>query len=165
MNRKNWEEKLKDALWAYRITWKNTIGFTPYQLVYGKEVMLPIEFQIHTFKMDTDLGIDLNEAQQERIQQLNQLDEMRQKAKETTLLIDHKAKFTTHWMGPYEIVEVYENGSVQLITTDGEGHPFLVNGHRLKLYHKPITKEDFLKTISQKREVEILQLLAVVSLP
>eukprot|EP00253_Pinus_taeda_P029585 PITA_29585 len=87
MNRKNWEEKLKDALWAYRITWKNTIGFTPYQLVYGKEVMLPIEFQIHTYKMAEDLGIDLNEAQQERIQQLNQLDEMRQQAEETTILM------------------------------------------------------------------------------
>ena len=24
MNRKNWEEKLKVALWAYRITWKDT---------------------------------------------------------------------------------------------------------------------------------------------
>ena len=71
MNRKNWEEKLKDALWPYRITWKNTTGFTPYQLVYGKEVMLPIEFQIHTYKMAANLGIDLNEAQQERIQQLN----------------------------------------------------------------------------------------------
>ena len=78
---------------------------------------------------------------------------------------DHKAKFTTHWMGPYEIVQVYENGSVKLITIDGEGHPFLVNGHRLKLYHKPITKEDFLQTISQQREVEILQPSAVVSLP
>ena len=87
MNRKNWEEKLKDALWAYRITWKDNIGFTPYQLVYGKEVLLPIKFQIHTFKMAVDLGIDLNEAQQERIQQLNQLDEMRQQAEETTVLM------------------------------------------------------------------------------
>ena len=67
MNRKNWEEKLKDALWAYRITWKNTTGFTPYQLVYGKEVMLPIEFQIHTFKLAADLQFDLDQAQQERI--------------------------------------------------------------------------------------------------
>eukprot|EP00253_Pinus_taeda_P018179 PITA_18179 len=92
MNRKNWEEKLKDALWAYRIMWKNTTGFTPYQLVYGKEVMLPIEFQIHTFKMVADLGIDLDEAQQERIQQLNQLDEMRQQAEETTLLMQKQRK-------------------------------------------------------------------------
>eukprot|EP00253_Pinus_taeda_P009876 PITA_09876 len=92
MKKKNWEEKLKDALWAYRITWKNTIGFTPYQLVYDKEVMLPIEFQIHTFKLDANLGTDLNEAQQERIQQLNQLDEMRQQAEETTLLMKRQRK-------------------------------------------------------------------------
>ena len=25
---------------------------------------------------------------------------------------DYKAKFTTHWMGPYEIIEVFENGSI-----------------------------------------------------
>eukprot|EP00253_Pinus_taeda_P030624 PITA_30624 len=73
----NWEEKLKDALWAYIITWKDTTGFTPYQLVYDKEVMLPNEFQIHTFKLAADLQIDLDQAQQERIQQLNNLDEMR----------------------------------------------------------------------------------------
>jgi len=87
MNRKNWEEKLKDALWAYRMTWKITTGFTPYQLVYGKEVTLPIEFQIHTYKMAADLGIDINEAQKERIMQLNQLDEMRQQAVETAILM------------------------------------------------------------------------------
>ena len=186
MNRKNWEEKLKDALWAYRITWKDTTGFTPYQLVYGKEVMLPIEFQIHTYKMAADLGIDLNEAQKERIMQLNQLDEMRQQAEERTIFMqkqrkqwhdthikkkefkeadwalpfdskfkDHKAKFTTHWMGPYEIVQVFEHGSVKLTKIDQEDRTFIVNGHRLKIYHKPINKEDFIQDISQQQEVEI----------
>eukprot|EP00253_Pinus_taeda_P030101 PITA_30101 len=151
---------------------------------------------IHTFKLATDLQIDLDEAQKERIQQLNQLDEMRQQAEETTILMqkhrkqwhdahikkkqfkegdwallfdskfrDHKAKFTTHGMGPYEIVQVYDNGSVNLTTIDGEGHSFTVNGHRLKLYTKPISKEDFLHTVSQQREVEVLQPSAAVSLP
>ena len=68
-------------------------------------------------------------------------------------------------MGPYEIVKVHENGSVMLITIDGEGHPFLVNGHRLKLYHKPITKQDFLQMEIHPREVEILQPSAITSLP
>ena len=36
MKRKDLSEKLKDALWAYRITMKNTTSFSPYQLVYGK---------------------------------------------------------------------------------------------------------------------------------
>lgn len=86
-NRKNSADKLNEALWAYRITWKNTTGFSSYQLVYGKEVMLPIEFQIHTYKLATDLGMDLSEAQQERIMQLNQLDERRQKAMQRTTMI------------------------------------------------------------------------------
>lgn len=61
-NRKDWAYKLNEALWAYRINWKNTTGFTPHQLVYGKEVMLLIEFQIHTYKLAVELGIELFEA-------------------------------------------------------------------------------------------------------
>jgi len=68
-------------------------------------------------------------------------------------------------MGPYQIIQAYDNGSVKLITIDGEGHSFIVNGHRLKLYNKPINKKNFLQTISQQREVEILQPSAAVSLP
>ena len=64
MNNKDWSETLKDGLWAYRITWKNTTGFSPYQLVYGKEVLLPIEFQIPTFKHVVKLAMDLTEVQQ-----------------------------------------------------------------------------------------------------
>jgi hypothetical protein len=76
-HRKDLSYKLQEALWAYIITYKNNIGFTPYQLVYSKQVLLPIEFQIHTFKLAVELGIDFSEAQKERIMQLNQLDEIR----------------------------------------------------------------------------------------
>jgi len=87
MNRKDWSNKLKDALWAYRITWMSTTGINPYQRVYGKEVMLPIEFQIHTFKLAAYLGLNLSEAQQQRITQLNELDKIRQQAVEHTSLV------------------------------------------------------------------------------
>ena len=63
MHIKDWSDKLHEALWAYIITWKNSTGFTPYQLFYGKQVLLPIEFQIHTFKLAVDLGVELSEAQ------------------------------------------------------------------------------------------------------
>ena len=36
------EDKLPDALWDYRTTWRNTIGHWPYELVYGKQILLPI---------------------------------------------------------------------------------------------------------------------------
>ena len=90
INRKDWSEKLRDSLWAYRITWKNTTGFSPYQLVYGKEVLLPIEFQIHTFKLAAKLGLELSEAQQHWKMELNQLDEQRHQAVEHTTLVQQQ---------------------------------------------------------------------------
>ena len=41
------------------ITWRNTTGHNPYELVYGKQVILPIEFQAKTFRMEAQLGMDL----------------------------------------------------------------------------------------------------------
>nr|GFC24071.1 reverse transcriptase domain-containing protein [Tanacetum cinerariifolium] len=32
----SWSDKLDDALWAFRTTYKTPIGCTPYKLVYGK---------------------------------------------------------------------------------------------------------------------------------
>lgn len=151
MNRKNWSEKLHEALWAYKITWKNTTCFTPYQLVYGKQVLLLIEFQMHTYKFAVDLGMKLDEAEKERITQLNQLDEIKQQSLQHTQIIqqqratwhdkfikknkfkagdwallfdskfkDFQAKFITHWLGPYEIEEIYDNGLVIIKTIDEE---------------------------------------------
>nr|GEW03085.1 DNA-directed DNA polymerase [Tanacetum cinerariifolium] len=34
-NRASWSDKLDDALWAFRITFKRPIGCTPYKFVYG----------------------------------------------------------------------------------------------------------------------------------
>jgi hypothetical protein len=39
---------------------------------------------------------------------------------------------------------MYDNGVVNIKTIDDEEVSFVVNGHRLKLYHKPISKEYFL---------------------
>ncbi|GJR35241.1 reverse transcriptase domain-containing protein [Tanacetum coccineum] len=44
-NRASWSDKLDDALWAFRTTFKTSIGYTPYKLVYGKSCHLPIELE------------------------------------------------------------------------------------------------------------------------
>ena len=38
---RDWDDRLPEALWAYRTTWRNTSGFSPYDLVYGKTFCLP----------------------------------------------------------------------------------------------------------------------------
>ena len=35
-NRKDWSNKLEDAIWAHRIAYKAPIGMSPYQVVFGK---------------------------------------------------------------------------------------------------------------------------------
>ena len=75
------------ALWAYRITWRNDIGYSPYELVYGKQVLVPIEFHIKTFRITTQLGLDLIEAEQHRLTQINELDEIRKDAVHQTYFV------------------------------------------------------------------------------
>ena len=43
-NHIDWEDRLPGALWAYTTTWRNTNGHSPYELVYEKQILLPIEF-------------------------------------------------------------------------------------------------------------------------
>nr|GEY71848.1 reverse transcriptase domain-containing protein [Tanacetum cinerariifolium] len=44
-NRASWSDKLDDALWAFRTSYKTPIECTPYKLVYGKACHLPMELE------------------------------------------------------------------------------------------------------------------------
>ncbi|GJR43170.1 reverse transcriptase domain-containing protein [Tanacetum coccineum] len=48
-NHASWSDKLDDALWAFRTTFKTPIGCTPYKLVYGKSCHLPIELEYKAY--------------------------------------------------------------------------------------------------------------------
>nr|GEU74185.1 reverse transcriptase domain-containing protein [Tanacetum cinerariifolium] len=44
-----WSDKLEDALWAFRTSFKTPIGCTPYRLVYVKSCHLPLELEHKAF--------------------------------------------------------------------------------------------------------------------
>ena len=48
-----------------------------FNMVYGKKALLSIEFEYNTLRMAAQLDLDLTRAQQERLVQLNGLDEFR----------------------------------------------------------------------------------------
>ena len=48
---RDWSEKLSFVLWAYRTSFRTFIGTTPYSLVYGMEVVLPIEIEMGSLRV------------------------------------------------------------------------------------------------------------------
>eukprot|EP00253_Pinus_taeda_P025276 PITA_25276 len=92
-HRRDWAARLPEALWAYRTTWRSTTAYSPYQLVFGKEPIFPIDFEIQTLRIAQEVGLDLNEAQINRLRQFNELDEIRLSAlQNTTLIQEQRAK-------------------------------------------------------------------------
>jgi hypothetical protein len=59
-------------------------------------------------------------------------------------------------MGPYEIDTIYDNGSITIKIIDEQQTPLLVNGHRLRVYNKPLSKEEFLTRILQNSDMQMI---------
>ena len=47
----DWDEKLGECLWAYRTTGRTPTKATPFSLVYGCEVIMPLELQIPSLRI------------------------------------------------------------------------------------------------------------------
>jgi hypothetical protein len=49
-NKKSWDYKLKYSLWADRISTKNSLGTSPFHLVYGVDVVFPTQLGLPVLK-------------------------------------------------------------------------------------------------------------------
>lgn len=74
--------------------------------------MFPIEFQIKTFKMVVQLGLDLSEAQKHRLEQLNELDEIRKDAVQRTNIVQQQR---TKWHDKYIKEKKFQEGDWALL--------------------------------------------------
>ena len=75
-HKSNWNQTLFLALWAYRTSVKRTTSFTPFQLIYGLETVLPIQCQIPYLKIVVEI-IPNTSTEEERFLYLTNLDETR----------------------------------------------------------------------------------------
>ncbi|GJS33574.1 reverse transcriptase domain-containing protein [Tanacetum coccineum] len=91
-NRKEWADKLDDALLAFRTTYKSPIGSTPFRIVYGKACHLPMEMEHKAYWALKNVNLDLDTAGKHRYLQLNKLAELRNEAYEHSQAYKERTK-------------------------------------------------------------------------
>uniref|UniRef100_A0A0P4ZJF0 RNA-directed DNA polymerase n=2 Tax=Daphnia magna TaxID=35525 RepID=A0A0P4ZJF0_9CRUS len=136
----NWEEMLDDVLFAYRSSTHSSTLETPYYLVHGRDPNIPInEFldaSPSTFKSASDYVGNLNDRLRYSFQRVReetekarnrQREQYNKRAKEKKYVVGDKVlldirvvkdgdsrKFTSKYKGPYRVVKVYNNNTVDI---------------------------------------------------
>eukprot|EP00253_Pinus_taeda_P032005 PITA_32005 len=82
-NHKNWHKSLIYALWVDRITQKASIDTSPFNLVYGKEVVLPTHLEIPSLSLVQYIDEVPTSSLQLRQMEIIKLEEQREQAKKT----------------------------------------------------------------------------------
>lgn len=54
---KSWHEKLGDTFWVCRISKRARIGTTPYALTFEQDVVLPMEFNVISVRLQNQFGL------------------------------------------------------------------------------------------------------------
>jgi hypothetical protein len=107
-NQKSWDSKLKFSLWADRVTNKKSIGTSPFKLVYGTDVIFPIQLVLPVAKFfqeeqteSNDMVrrmLDLVELQQVREQLVDKSEAHQKRIKDT---FDRKEKVDNFQVGDW----------------------------------------------------------------
>nr|GEX39926.1 reverse transcriptase domain-containing protein [Tanacetum cinerariifolium] len=70
-----WVDKLPQVLWAHRTTPMSSNGESPFSLVYGSEVVIPIEISVETKRVQ---DFDSKENEKRRREDLDVLEERKE---------------------------------------------------------------------------------------
>ena len=183
----NWPDILPGIMMAYRKTLHNSTGYSPFYMLFGREMRAPIDIGlapredvpkstreyiqgvINNIKTAHEVAkINIEQTQQ---QYKNQYDHNTQtptfKEGQKVLKNNYKVergksrKLTVKWLGPYFITRVHPNHTYTL--TDCKTHKqsrARIHANRLKPYHDPNDRPDYLyrqNTVGNENETNSQQ--------
>lgn len=91
--RREWDLHLCNASWSYRTTFKASTQFTPFQLTYRHEAIMPIELEIRSLRTTLTHAMRDEGSYQARLMILEKLDESRESALSHNRNMHHNTKF------------------------------------------------------------------------
>ena len=90
-NKRSWDTKLKFALWADRVTIKNSIGTSPFQLVYKVDALFPVQLASPVIKFLQEIKEERDDIRR-RMFQIIQLQQERETIENTAEMHRKKVK-------------------------------------------------------------------------
>ncbi|KAH7428004.1 hypothetical protein KP509_10G070900 [Ceratopteris richardii] len=162
--------------------YKTVLNATPFQMVFGQNAVLPLDFLIPALKVAQEHEWNGHELAS-RIFDLERLGETRLRAaagiyaakkrqkayfdahvkdkglKEGDLVLvytlkQHARKLEKRGYGPMIINRLSTSGAVQLATLEGDILPNYISGCRVKLYQEPLTEEMLMRLNTAKKRKE-----------
>ncbi|XP_010451852.2 PREDICTED: uncharacterized protein K02A2.6-like [Camelina sativa] len=160
---KLFENLLKKHGVTHKTAYNTPIGTTPFKLVYGKSCHLPVEFEYNSLWATKQMKFNVKTAAERRLIQLNELDEIRMNAYESTKIYKertkemHDKKIVPKNFAAYDLVLLFNSrlkifpGKLRsrwsgpfrikevmpygaIVLWNHDGKEFTVNGQRLKPY-------------------------------
>ncbi|KAI5317785.1 hypothetical protein L3X38_037492 [Prunus dulcis] len=161
-----WPEKLPEALWAIRTSYRTSTGETPFSLAFGSEAVVPVEIDEPSYRTENfapkpneeamSLSLDLleehrahanlqNEAYKQRVAWYYD-SRVRHRSFRIGGWVMRKVSLATKdategtlgpsWEGPYEIIGILRSGTYRLRDSNGKTLGHPWNVEHLKYYYK-----------------------------
>ncbi|XP_034218177.1 uncharacterized protein LOC117629710 [Prunus dulcis] len=161
-----WPEKLPEALWAIRTSYRTSTGETPFSMAFGSEAVVPVEIGEPSYRTESfapkeneeamSLSLDLleehraqanlrNEAYKQRVSRYYD-SRVRPRSFRIGDWVMRKVSLATKdttegtlgpsWEGPYEVIGILRSGTYRLRGTNGKALGHPWNVEHLKYYYK-----------------------------
>jgi hypothetical protein len=158
---RKWHEKLSKALWVHGTSRHGAMKVTPFELVYGQEVVLPVEVSLQNLRITeqdylsakeyTELMMDkVDEAPISWLKALEEIEKAYNKhvvekslqvgdlVWKTILPLGTRSskfgKWSPSWEGPFRVIRVVPGNACFMDDLEGHSLTKVLNGKYLKRY-------------------------------
>ncbi|KAM9983316.1 hypothetical protein ACTFIZ_007625, partial [Dictyostelium cf. discoideum] len=168
-----WDLYLDSCLFAYRISVHASTGSSPFSMIYGREATIPSDLEsLNPFNKTIKNSLDIakTKTQEAQVKQKQYYDGLRTRKnsispgdhvllKNQTVKEDELKKFRPSWIGPFKVVRILSNQTIQIQVPLGSNMSTTQSLRNCKKYFNRMNKLNQLPSfINQPSQVSMNEL-------